>query len=88
MSLRCATRPPGEVCPVWPGNPVIAHWGVPDPAAVEGTDDERRRAFRDAYTRLEARIKLFVTLPIDKLDRLALKCRAAEIGQSGADQSR
>jgi arsenate reductase (thioredoxin) len=77
----------GEVCPVWPGNPVTAHWGVPDPAAVEGTDDERRRAFHDAYTRLEARIKLFVTLPIDKLDRLALKCRADEIGQSGADQS-
>jgi arsenate reductase len=77
----------GEICPVWPGNPVTAHWGVPDPAAVEGTDDERRRAFRDAYTRLEARIKLFVTLPIDKLDRLALKRRADEIGQSGADES-
>jgi arsenate reductase len=78
----------GEICPVWPGNPVTAHWGVPDPAAVEGTDDERRRAFRDAYTRLEARIKLFVTLPIEKLDRLALKRRADEIGQSGADESR
>jgi arsenate reductase len=77
----------GEICPVWPGNPVTAHWGVPDPAAVEGTDDERRRAFRDAYTRLEARIKLFVTLPIEKLDRLALKRRADEIGQSGADES-
>ena len=76
----------GEVCPVWPGNPVTAHWGVPDPAAVEGSDDERRRAFRDAYTRLEARIKLFVTLPIDKLDRLALKRRADDIGQSKADE--
>jgi arsenate reductase len=72
----------GEVCPVWPGNPVTAHWGVPDPAAVAGSEDERKRAFRDAHRRLEARIKLFIALPIDKLDRLALKRRAEEIGQS------
>ena len=72
----------GEVCPVWPGNPVTAHWGVPDPAAVEGGDAERMAAFRDAYRRLEARIKLFVALPIDKLDRLALQRRAQEIGRS------
>jgi arsenate reductase len=72
----------GEVCPVWPGNPITAHWGVPDPAAVEGTDDECKRAFRDAYHQLDARIRLFIALPIDKLDRMALKRRADEIGRS------
>jgi len=74
----------GEVCPVWPGNPITAHWGVPDPAAVEGIEDRRKLAFRDACHQLEARIKLFIALPIDKLDRLALKSRADEIGR--ADQ--
>jgi arsenate reductase len=72
----------GEVCPIWPGNPVTAHWGVPDPAAAEGTEAERMAAFRDACQRLEARIKLFVALPLDKLDRLASKRRADEIGRS------
>jgi arsenate reductase len=57
----------GEVCPVWPGNPVTAHWGVPDPAAVDGTEAEQRRAFREAYVVLENRIKLFVALPIERL---------------------
>jgi arsenate reductase (thioredoxin) len=75
----------GEVCPIWPGNPVTAHWGVPDPAAAEGTDEDRRRAFRDACRRLEARIKLLAALPVEKLDRLALERRAAEIG--GADDA-
>ena len=78
----------GEVCPVWPGNPITAHWGVPDPAAVEGTEEQRRRAFRDACQQLEARIKLFVALPIDKLDRMSLQRRAAEIGHIGSDRSR
>ncbi len=72
----------GEVCPVWPGNPVTAHWGVPDPAAVEGTEAEQVAAFRDAFHRLEARIKLFVALPMAKLDRLALKRNVDQIGQS------
>jgi protein-tyrosine-phosphatase len=76
----------GEVCPVWPGNPITAHWGVPDPAAVEGTEDQRRQAFRDAHRQLETRIKLFVALPIDKLDRMALKRRADEIGHIGSRQ--
>ena len=71
----------GEVCPVWPGNPVTAHWGIPDPAAVEGTDDRRRQAFRDAHRQLEARVKLFVALPIDKLDRMSLQRRVDEIGR-------
>ncbi len=71
----------GEVCPVWPGNPLTAHWGVPDPAAVDGSDAERRRAFRDAYLALENRIKIFVALPIDKLYRLAIKRQVDEIGR-------
>ena len=70
----------GEVCPVWPGNPITAHWGVPDPAAVEGTDEQCRQAFRDAARALENRIKLFVALPLDKLDRLAIKRRLDDIG--------
>ena len=72
----------GEICPVWPGNPITAHWGVPDPGAVEGSEEHRRRAFRDACRQLEARIKLFVALPIDKLDRMSLKRRADQIGRS------
>lgn len=74
----------GETCPVWPGNPVTAHWGVPDPAAALGGEAERMAAFRDACRRLEARIKLFVALPIDKLDRLALKRKTSEIGRLAA----
>jgi protein-tyrosine-phosphatase len=70
-----------KACPVWPGNPVTAHWGVPDPAAIEGTEAERRRAFRDAYLMLENRIKIFVALPFDKLDRLAIKPQVDEIGR-------
>jgi protein-tyrosine-phosphatase len=76
-----------EVCPIWPGQPITAHWGVPDPAAVEGSDAEKMSAFRDAYRRLDARIKLFVSLPIDKLDRLAIKREADRIGHSGEDDS-
>jgi protein-tyrosine-phosphatase len=74
----------GEVCPVWPGNPVTAHWAVPDPAAVQGTEAEQRRAFRDAYLVLENRIKLFVALPIDKLDGMAIKRNVDDIGRRGA----
>ena len=74
----------GESCPVWPGNPVTAHWGVPDPAAVQGTEAEQRRAFRETYVALENRIKLLAALPIDKLDRLAIKRNVDEIGRHGA----
>jgi protein-tyrosine-phosphatase len=74
----------GEVCPVWPGNPVTAHWGVPDPAAVQGSEIEQRKAFREAYLALENRIKLFVALPIEKLDRLAIKRGVDLIGRRGA----
>lgn len=72
----------GEVCPVWPGNPITAHWGVPDPAAVEGTEAQQRAAFRDAYRHLDARIKLFLSLPVEKLDRMALKREADRIGRA------
>ena len=73
----------GEVCPVWPGQPVSAHWGVEDPAAVEGTDEEKRRAFVRALTTLQRRIELFLSLPHGKLDKLALERRLDEIGRSG-----
>jgi arsenate reductase len=74
----------GEACPVWPGNPVTAHWGVPDPAAVQGTEAEQRRAFREAHVLLENRIKLLVALPIEKLDRMAIKRNVDDIGRRGA----
>src|SRR5215469_14419330 len=70
----------GEVCPVWPGNPVTAHWGVPDPAAVEGPEADKIRAFRYAYQALETRIKLFTSLRLEALDRLAIKPEVDEIG--------
>jgi protein-tyrosine-phosphatase len=70
----------GEACPVWPGNPVTARWGVPDPAAVEGPEAERIRAFRYAFQALETRIKLFTSLRLEALDRLALERRVAELG--------
>ena len=73
----------GEPCPVWPGQPVTAHWGVPDPAALEGNDAAKRGAFLQACLALEARIKLFVSLPIVKLGRTELKERLAEIGRTG-----
>ena len=72
----------GEVCPVWPGQPITAHWGVEDPAAVTGTDDEKRKAFLKAFTQLAARINFLVNLPIEKLDRLTLQARVSEIGKS------
>jgi arsenate reductase len=74
----------GEVCPVWPGQPVTAHWGVEDPAAVTGDDDVKRRAFLRAFTTLKRRIELFLALPHGKLDKLALKQRLDDIGRSGA----
>lgn len=73
----------GEVCPFWPGQPVTAHWGVEDPAAVEGSDDDKRKAFVRALTTLQRRIELFLSLPHGKLDKLALQRRLDEIGRSG-----
>jgi arsenate reductase len=72
----------GEVCPVWPGQPITAHWGVEDPAAVQGSDEDKRKAFFNAYNRLHNRIQLFLNLPLGKLDRLALTARLKEIGKA------
>lgn len=71
-----------ETCPVWPGQPMSAHWGVPDPAAATGTDAERRLAFADAYGRLHNRIAIFVSLPMASLDRLTLQRKLDDIGRS------
>lgn len=70
-----------EVCPVWPGQPMTAHWGQPDPSAVEGTDEQKRRAFAQAFAALRNRITIFVSLPLDKLDRLAIKKKLDDIGK-------
>ncbi len=71
----------GEVCPIWPGQPMTAHWGVPDPAAVEGTEAEIAAAFADAYGRLNNRISIFVSLPFEAIDRLSLQSRLDDIGR-------
>ena len=71
-----------EVCPVWPGQPMTAHWGVPDPAAVRGSQTNIERAFRDAFLILDRRISLFLCLPLKTLDRLALKRELENIGQT------
>ena len=73
----------GEACPVWPGQPMTAHWGVPDPAAVDGSEPMKRQVFCDAFRVFENRIKIFTSLQPEKLDRLSLKRRLEEIGQSG-----
>lgn len=70
-----------EVCPVWPGQPISAHWGVPDPAAVRGTEAEVERAFREAFVTLDRRISLFLSLPLDSLDGLAVKKEVDKIGR-------
>jgi arsenate reductase len=70
-----------EVCPIWPGHPTTAHWGVPDPAAVQGTPEEVERAYREAFAILERRIALFLSLPLGSIDKLALKKEIAKIGQ-------
>ena len=69
-----------EVCPVWPGQPMTAHWGVPDPAAAEGTPEQIEKAFRDAFTALDRRISLFLCLPLASLDALAIKKEIDRIG--------
>jgi protein-tyrosine-phosphatase len=74
----------GETCPLWPGQPATAHWGIEDPAAVRGTDEEKRKAFHEAFTQLARRIDLLMDLPLDKLDRIALKAKLQEIGNSTA----
>jgi len=70
----------GEACPFWPGQPMTAHWGIPDPAAAQGSEAEIAAAFNDAYRMLERRIELFLALPIDKLDNMVLTRRLKDIG--------
>lgn len=72
----------GEQCPYWPGQPMSAHWGVPDPAAIEGTDDQKRRAFRDTAAIMRRRVEMFTALPAASLDRLSLKSKLDEIGKA------
>ena len=72
----------GEVCPVWPGQPMTAHWGVPDPAAVEGSDVDKAIAFRAAFNALEHRIKAFTSLPFASLERIKLQAALDDIGRS------
>jgi arsenate reductase len=76
-----------EICPVWPGQPMTAHWGVPDPAAVSGTPEHVERAFRDAFIILERRISLLLCLPLASLDKLAIQKEIDRIGKSSEAQS-
>ncbi|MGA8044617.1 MAG: arsenate reductase ArsC [Terracidiphilus sp.] len=71
----------GEVCPVWPGHPVSAHWGFPDPAAVQGSDDEKRAAFARTLHHIRNRVQLFLALPLESLDRMALEAKVRAIGK-------
>jgi arsenate reductase len=78
----------GEVCPVWPGQPLTAHWGIPDPAAVTGTEEEIDRAFFKAYEQLQRRISLFTSLRLESLDRVALQKRIEDIGRTSDEAAR
>jgi arsenate reductase len=71
----------GEACPLWPGQPVTAHWGVPDPAAVAGSDEDKRRAFLSAFTTLSSRIRLLLELPVARLDAHSLRKSLDDIGR-------
>ncbi|MBI3430683.1 MAG: arsenate reductase ArsC [Hydrogenophilales bacterium] len=73
----------GEVCPVWPGQPITAHWGIHDPAAFEGSDDAKRHVFVEAMNQLQRRISMFVSLPFEKLDSMKLQQAVREIGTTG-----
>ena len=78
----------GEACPIWPGHPVTAHWGVPDPVAADGSAEARRRAFKSAWMMLRQRIELLLALPLEKLDRLATEHELRAIGQAGRTDER
>jgi len=71
-----------EVCPIWPGQPMTAHWGIHDPAAVEGSDEEQERAFQKAFRELDARLKIFTSLPLESLDELSLQRQLDAIGNT------
>jgi arsenate reductase len=71
----------GEMCPLWPGQPITAHWGFPDPVAVEGTDDEKRAAFASTLRQMRNRVQLFLSLPLETLDKLAIEKKMRDLGQ-------
>jgi len=77
----------GEICPVWPGQPMTAHWGVPDPAAATGGEEDRRRAFFSAFSQLSKRISLFANLPLASLDRISLQRKLEQIGAERAREA-
>ena len=72
----------GEVCPVWPGKPVTAHWGFPDPAAVTGSDEQKRQAFRNVFAGINSRIKIMLALPAEKLDAASIQAELRDIGKT------
>jgi protein-tyrosine-phosphatase len=75
-----------EVCPMWPGQPITAHWGIDDPAAAEGSEEEKLRAFNRAFRELTARIQLFLSLPLESLERLALQKKLDDIGRTRSEE--
>jgi len=75
----------GETCPVWPGQPITAHWGIPDPAAVTGSEAEKRAAFTEAYRMMLNRISLFLALPLESIDKMSLQSRLRDIGAQKAE---
>jgi arsenate reductase len=77
----------GEVCPIWPGQPITAHWGFPDPAAFVGPDVEKRALFADVFRQIENRIKLFAALPLEKLDRLAIQREVRSMGERSLEKA-
>lgn len=82
MVITVCDNAAGEICPIWPGQPVTAHWGVPDPVSIEGTEEARRRAFRSAWMMLRQRIELLLALPLEKLDRVAMQSELRGIGKT------
>jgi len=77
----------GETCPIWPGHPMTAHWGFEDPAAVQGSDDDKRRAFQKVFHQIRSRVQTFVSLPLDKLDAAAIQREIVKIGQTPVDDA-
>jgi arsenate reductase len=73
----------GEICPIWPGQPISAHWGFPDPASFEGADEDKRRFFKEVFRQIRNRLDLLLALPIERLNRIALKQEVDDIGRSG-----
>jgi arsenate reductase (thioredoxin) len=88
MVITVCDNAAGEVCPIWPGQPMTAHWGVPDPASVEGSEEVRQRAFQSAWLMLKHRVDLLLALPMEKLDRVSLQHEIRAIGQTGSANER